>query len=288
MRIQRIFITGASGFLGSHLTQALKKKRYVLGTFDKDLVRYKDVELSLKQFQPDIIYHLGALVNLSRNFEVANTCIDVNVKGTLNVLEACRSLHIQRFIYTSTEEVYGDSKIPYKESFLPDPPSPYAVSKIASENLIKLYAHELSFEAVILRIGTIYGPHQNVNRFIPQIIAQALTDTDIPLNSGKKKRDYIYIDDTVEALIKAKNCTLPAQYQILNLGGGKTYSLKYLVQRIMKISKSNSKLLWNSFPDRILESDEWLMDLRNAKKILKWYPHTSLDNGLRKMIASYK
>lgn len=285
---QKIFITGATGFLGSSLTHELTKNSVKVYSFKGDLSDFSQVFESIKKISPDIIYHLGAVVDLSRDFDVANNTIDINIKGTLNVLESIRTFPIKRFIYTSTEEIYGNNKIPYKETMLPEPPSPYAVSKVASESFIKMYANELKFSAIIFRIGTIYGPGQPLNRFFPQIISQALSGQEIKLNSGKKKRDYIFIDDTISALVKAKKISMKNNVEILNLGGGKMYSLKVIVDKIMKISNSKSKLQWNSFPDRISEADEWLMDLQKTKKVLSWTPTTNINKGLKSLVTFQK
>lgn len=285
---QRVFVTGSTGFIGSHLSERLRLAGHAVISFKGDLLDLAAAKKSLYQAKPSVVYHLGALVDLSRNYDTALSCIDINIKGTLNLLEALRGSTIKRFIYTSTEEVYGDNKLPYREHQLPNPPSPYAVSKIAAEQLIKLYAYELGFTALLFRIGTAYGPHQPLNRLIPQIILKALQNEDIPLNSGKKKRDYIFIDDVIDALCLALDTSIPHAVEILNLGGGKQYSLRDLVQKILSFSKSESRPQFGAFPDRIFEADEWFLDSSKAKRILKWRPKTSLRVGLGKMIAHYK
>lgn len=296
---KRILITGSSGFLGRHLSYHLiSKGKYrlsltaahedkKLGIHQLDLTAMSDLNKFITNARPDVIYHTGALVNLSRDFKIGQRCFEINTVGTYNLLESLRSYPPKLFIFTSTEEVYGQGKIPYLEDQLPDPPSPYAVSKIAAEQLCRIYANELNFKLVIFRIGTMYGPAQK-DRFIPDIIIKALNNRKLALNSGTKKRDYIYIKDVVEAMAKALSTNLKDQTTVINIGGGVSYRLKDLVDRIIKKTESRSKVILGKFPDRLQEANEWLLDLNLAKKLLNWQPKTSLDTGLEETIEYYR
>lgn len=285
---EKILITGSTGFFGKHLIKKLKKKGYEIYMFTGDLTDEHEVKRQVHKFLPTTIYHLGGIVDLSRSFDIAKKCIEINIKGTLHVLEALRQHQPIRFIYTSSEEVYGNGPLPYSEDQISDPPSPYAISKIAAEQLAKLYGQELGFSIFIFRIGTAYGPEQPDSRLIPQIIIKALKGENIPLNSGTKKRDYIYIDDAIDAMTFPLEKNREKQIVIINVGGGKQYSLKYLVDTVLRLTKSKSKILLSVFPDRLLEADEWLLNNTRAKELLSWEPKTSLEQGLKKMIDYYK
>ena len=285
---ERILVTGSTGFFGKHLTKRLEKKGYEIYRFMDDLTNGHEVNRQIHEFLPTTIYHLGGIVDLSRSFDIAKNCIEINIKGALHVLEALRQNKPIRFIYTSSEEVYGNGPLPYSEDQIPNPPSPYAVSKIAAEQLAKLYGQELGFSIFIFRIGTAYGPEQPDSRLIPQIIIKALKGENIPLNSGTKKRDYIYIDDAIDVMMLPLEKNMKEQIAIINAGGGKQYSLKNLVDIVLRLTKSKSKVLFGAFPDRFLEADEWLLDNTKAKELLSWEPETSLEQGLKKMIDYYK
>lgn len=296
---QMILITGATSSLGRRLIKQLNREDYSpyltaleednsLSVKKVDLLDYPRVQELVKKIKPEIVYHLGALVDLSRDYQVAQRCIDINIKGTLNLLEALRATPPKKFIFTSTEEVYNDNPLPFKENQLPCPPSAYSVSKIAAENFCKIFTQELNFSLVIFRIATFYGPEIPLSKFIAQVIIKSLKNEEIPLNSGTKKRDYIYVDDVVEALILAAEKKLKNQIETINLGGGKSYQLKELVEMVVKLTKSKSKVIIGAFPDRILEADEWLLDNSKAKKLLGWQPKTSLEQGLRETIDFYK
>ena len=297
---KKVLITGATGFLGSSLLRrreletqlyptALKKGRDQGVTIEgMDLTNFSEVNKVIKKVKPDIIYHLGAIVNLARDFQVAQKCIEVNIRGTLNLLEALRNIKLERFIFANTEETYGEGPLPYHENQTVNPPSPYAVSKIAGEYFSKIYAKTFGFKLISLRIGTMYGPGQLKDRFIPQIIIRALKNEDIPLTSGKKKRDYVYIDDVVDALVLTKDVSLSGDFVIVNIGGGVSYTLRELVKRILEITGSKSKILFGKIAERVLEADEWLMDIDQARQLLHWKPKTSLEEGIKKTAIYYK
>jgi len=287
-RKERILITGGTGFFGKNLIDRLEKENYSLSLFQGDLTSEKDVKKVIYSVKPTIVYHLGAIVDLSRDFKTAQRCIDTNIKGTLNLLEALKTDIPSRIIYTSTEEVYGDGVLPYREDQLPNPPSPYSISKIAAESFSRIYARELGFSLFIFRVGTAYGPYQPIDRLIPYIIVRALKNKDIPLNSGRKKRDYIFIDDVIDAFVLVASNDIGRGNVTINLGGGIQYSLKELVYKIITLTNSKSKVVFDAFPDRSYEADEWLLDNQAAYNILGWKPRISIDEGLRRMIQYYK
>lgn len=299
MTKKKILITGASGFLGKRLINKLNNKNCSLyltsleGRKDLlieklDLLNYKDVEKVIEKIKPDIVYHLGALVDLSRDYEIAQRCIDINIKGTLNLLESLRISPPKKFIFTSTEEIYGDNPLPFREDQLPQPPSAYSISKISAENFCKMYARIFDFSLIIFRIGTMYGPEQPLSRFIAKIIVKSLKNEDILINSGEKKRDYVYVENVINALVLSDKTKLDNQIETINLGGQKSYKLKILVELIIKLTNSKSKIIIGAFPDRVLEADEWLMDITKAGKLFSWKPTTSLEDGLKQTINYFK
>lgn len=295
---KRILITGATGFLGRHLSRSLIHHGYDVymtsgheeggDTIRKiDLNNPSELKRVISSVKPDIIYHTGALVNLTRDFAIGKECIKINLEGTYNLLESLRRHVPKRFIFASTEEVYGSGKVPYREDQLPRPPSPYAISKIAAEYICDTYAQELDFSLIIFRIGTMYGPGQT-SRFIPEIIAQAIRNDTISINSGTKKRDYVYVSDVLEAMRLALKSTLEGRSTVLNIGGGVSYSLKEVVDKILSISKSKSEVFTGKLPERLMEASLWLMDNSRAEKLLGWKPRISLDEGLEMTISHMK
>ncbi len=293
----KILLTGASGFLGKNLAARLKKdghnilqtaKKQADNTVSVDLLDYRSTKNIIEDFRPEVIFHCGAIVNLSRNLETAEKCIDINIKGSLNLLEACRAHPPKKFIHTSTEEIYGNSSAPFKESSLPQPPSMYSISKLAVENLSAGYGKEIGFIVRSIRLATMYGFDTNTQRMVPSIVLKALKNEPVELNSGKKKRDYLYIEDAVECMVRAMTCETGETCEVINAGGGRSYSLEELAKKVIAVAESDSELRLGVFPDRVNESDLWLMDISKAKKILNWEPKMELIEGIKKTVDYYR
>jgi len=217
--------------LGSRLAASLKKSGItpILTSATADTARGIErlnladgdaVIRSVTRWMPGIVYHTGALVDLTRDFDIARKVAAANIIGTTNLLLALRQNPPVRFIYMSTEEVYGRGVLPYRENALVLPPSPYAVTKMAAEHMCRMFANEQGISVIVMRAGTMYGPGQPIHRYIAQTIVKALKNEDIPLNSGTKKRDYVYVDDVVSALVAAGEAKMPSLYEVINLGGG--------------------------------------------------------------------
>ncbi len=294
-----ILITGGNSFLGRNLLQRLTHNDYKLYATSQhidtafnihplDLLNIEEVKKTIHTIKPSIIYHLAANVDLSRDYEVGKLCIDVNIQGTLNLLEAAKLHSPTKFIYTSTEEIYGNNQIPFTENQLPDPPSIYSITKLAGEKLCEIYGRDGNFQVWIFRIGTMYGPGQKSNRLIAQIIAKALQNEPILLNSGMKKRDYIFVEDAVDALVAVLKSPEHSSRETINIGGGTTYSLIELVQHILDLSKSKSQMKVGMLAERSGEAQEWLLNIEKAKQKLNWEPRTPLKKGVKITLQSLK
>lgn len=297
MKNETILCTGAGGFLGSSIARRFRKEDIVLTSLHAqqdrqiiglDLSDGLRVIEAFSQWKPSVVFHLGAVVNLSRDYLTAKATLETNILSTLNILEACKRNPPDLFVFASTEEVYGDSPLPYREDMTPRPPSPYAVSKVACEQLVRMYSREAGFSSVIFRIGTMYGPYQPETRFIPSIIRSAIAGKDIKINSGKKSRDYVYIDDIVEAFVLTRQQKLSHNTTVINLGGGVTVRLIDLVARIIQETGSSSQIITGSIPERTDEAEQWLMENSKAKQLLGWEPRTSLTDGVRSACEYYR
>lgn len=292
-------MTGATSFLGRRFLAYLSKQKVdVFATAsgeNKNLKIQKmnflfpeEVKETISRARSSVIYHIGGLVNLSRDYEVYKNCLEINTIGTLNLLESLRDYPPKKFVFISTEEIYGNSNIPYTEESKVDPPSGYSISKLAAERLCMIYAKEFKFQLIIARIGTMYGPGDRIHRLIPQIIVRAINNKQIDLNSGLKKRDYVFIDDVVEALIRIKEATFNNGVNIINISGGRSYSLRKIVDLILSFAKSKSKVFYGQIPERLGEADEWLLDIHKASKLLNWQPKTTIGEGLRQTVDYFK
>ncbi|MBW2981165.1 SDR family NAD(P)-dependent oxidoreductase [Candidatus Woesearchaeota archaeon] len=302
MKGKKVLVTGGSGFIGSHLVDRLMSigAEVTLMTKYNSLVeniRLKDVwdklniievDLrdidSLKQVKdvaPEIIYHLAAYNHVGSSFMHVNQVFDVNAKGTANLIEAYDGY--ERFIYTSTSEIYGyQEEVPFRENMNPCPISPYSVTKYAGELYCRMKMR-MGNPIVVLRPFNTFGPYQSSKAVIPEIATKCLNNETVKITKGTQTREFNYVGDIIDGLILAGEKE-EAIGKIINLGNGREIAIKELAEAIVKLTGSKSKLEVGALPHRPIEI--WRMCAANdlAKKYLGWEPKTSFEEGLKKTI----
>lgn len=295
----RVLITGASGFIGRHLYTHLTEQGQdcvgisrtgmaSLGILAIDLRDAEAIRRIVNEVRPDVIFHLAAVVDSTRDYGTAVQCLESNTSGTLNLLSACEHLRGVRVVLASTEEVYGMNRSPFRERQMPRPPSSYAISKLAAEHLCIYHATRHDSSAVVLRIGTTYGPGQSKVRFIPQLVLAALRGDELKLNSGSKRRDYVFIDDVVRALVLARKVELRRRTMTVNIGGGQAITLTEFANLIIHSANSVSAIRYGAIPERHDEALEWLMDLSRARRLLGWQPETDIESGVEALVSYFR
>jgi nucleoside-diphosphate-sugar epimerase len=292
----RVLVTGATGFLGKNILKKLEEKNIPFigiskGGSDKvesvDLTNIEEITSFFQNHEVSTVVHASALVDLSRDYQTTIDCVENNLIATINLLEASKNQKNIKFILISSEEVYGANVPPYRESQTPLPPSPYAVSKVACENYLRYFSHQNEINSVVLRMSTMYGPHMPQNKFFSQVIAKALSNEPIPMNSGRNKRDYLFVDDAVDAILKTIWKDAGELFSIINIGNEKSISLSEFVEKVIEIVGSHSVIQYGAIPDRITESDNWFVDLAKARTELSWEPSTTISQGISKTIKLY-
>lgn len=308
---QPILLTGAGGFIGSHLAARLVE----LGGRVRALVRYnarndwglleqlpREILREIEVVPGDItdpfstrravqgcglVFHLAALIAIPYSYVAPAQYVAVNCSGTLNLLEAARAEGVARFIHTSTSETYGTAQYtPIDEAHPLQGQSPYSASKIGADKLAESYYLSFDLPVVTVRPFNTYGPRQSARAVIPTIITQALTGDTIRLGNLEPRRDLTYVADTVDGFIKA--ATAPAAVgQVINLGTGSTVSIGELVELILSILGERKTVLAEAARTRPEASEVWHLESNNrkAKEILGWEPQISLREGLAKTIA---
>ncbi len=296
---KRILFTGASGFLGRAVLRRLlagQAKVDALGLPDDpapdefkqvknlkthflSLLEFKKVKTLATRLKPEMVLHMAAMVNLDRSFQVAKSCVETNIQGTLNLLEAVRESAVRSFVFISTAEVYGKGATPFQEGQRELPPSPYAVSKLAGESLCRIYSSVHQIPVTILRLSTCYGPGQGQTRIIPSVALACLNRQPIRVNSVAPQRDFIYVEDAAKAIVSAL-AEKKAVGKTLNIGSPQTVSIKKIIAELCKITQSYPPVIEELKKVRAQESGLWRMDNKLAKKILSWSPETSLVQGL--------
>jgi dTDP-glucose 4,6-dehydratase len=307
-----VLVTGAGGFIGSHLTERLVR----LGHRVRVLIRYngrddrghlgdlpKDVQAEIEVVRGDlkdpqavigavegreVVYHLGALIAIPYSYEHPHDVVQTNVVGTANVLDACRaSSQIERVVLTSTSEVYGTAQyVPIDEKHPLRGQSPYAATKIGADALGESYHRAFGLPVAILRPFNTFGPRQSARAIIPTIISQALTQPVVKLGRLDPRRDLTYVKDTAEGFVSIASCDA-ALGKVVNIGRGDDVSIGDLVEKIGVILGKPIEVETDS--DRVRpaasEVERLLAGTGQAQSLWGWAPRYSLEEGLAETVA---
>ena len=303
-----VVVTGAAGFIGSHLTERLVG----LGAKTRAFVRYSstgswgwldhsplknEIEICLGDIRDqdtvtravanaDIVFHLAALIAIPYSYHAPLSYVRTNVEGTLNVLQAVQRAGSGLVVHTSTSEVYGTARaVPIDEDHPLQGQSPYSASKIGADKIAEAFNLSFGLPVVTVRPFNTYGPRQSARAVIPTIITQALTGAEIRLGNLEPTRDLNYISDTVEGFIKAAE-TPEAVGQVINLGTGREISIRELAELILKVLGSDSTIISESGRVRPegSEVERLCADNRKGQALLGWSPKYSLEEGLKTTI----
>lgn len=308
---KRILVTGAGGFIGSHLVEELVKKGCKVRAF----VHYnsfnrwgwldyvdKKIKNSIEIFAGDVrdpngvkesmrnidvVFHLAALIGIPYSYHSPDTYVDTNIKGTLNILQAARDLGTEKVICTSTSEVYGTAQfVPITEEHPINPQSPYSATKASADFLVLSFYRSFNLPVSIIRPFNTYGPRQSARAVIPTIITQiASGKTIIKLGSISPTRDLTYVKDTVEGFIKVAESEKSIG-KVINIGSNFEISIGDLAILISKLMDTKVKIEEEEQRQRPEKSEVerlWA-DNTKAKRLLEWSPKYTLEEGLKETI----
>jgi dTDP-glucose 4,6-dehydratase len=294
---ETILVAGGTGFLGYHFVKkAIKKKFKVISISQFDPpknrilknVKYIKVDVcNLRELKKKININFKYIVNFSGYVDHSNKkkTYQSHYVGCKNLVKICLNKKIKRFIQISSSMEYGRNNSPQKENLYCRPISVYGKAKfLASKYLLGLYKKK-KFPVTILRLYQVYGPNQDLNRFIPVVINSCRKDLKFPCSSGEQYRDFLYVDDFVRAVFFSFN-NKEAIGKIINLGSGNPLKIKKIIQKIVKIYKKG-KPLFGKIKLRKEEMRITYPDISNAKRILKWKPIISFKKGILKTVRYY-
>jgi UDP-glucose 4-epimerase len=293
-------ITGAAGFLGAHLANCLSKEgHHVRGLDDLSagdpqallpnvLFTRGDVNDRPKLWtllqDVDCVYHLAARVSVPESIIYPREYNAVNVNGTVSLMEAMRDVGVKRVVFISSGAVYGNQEEqPVKETAVPNPRSPYAVSKLAAEYYVRTIGDLWGIETVSLRVFNAYGPGQHLPAshppVIPNFLRQAILNGTLVVHSqGIQTRDYVYLDDAISAMIAA--ATAPdLDNLVINIGSGTETEVRDLMRLVLQTTRSKAEVMYNPRTDPGVSRVR--ADIRLAKEKLGYNPRISLEDGLR-------
>jgi NAD dependent epimerase/dehydratase len=311
---KKVLVTGAGGFIGSHLVEALvamgcsvrcfvrytsRSDRGWLDTFPEKLLRKLDIVAGdLKD--PDavrgaisecaIVFHLGALIGIPYSYTHPRNYVDTNVIGSTNVLTACRDLEAERLVHVSTSEVYGSAQyVPIDENHPKVGQSPYSASKIAADMMAESFHRSFGLPVAIIRPFNTFGPRQSLRAVVPTIISQLLSGSTVRLGSLTPIRDFTYVSDTVAGIIRGAEVD-EAVGQTINLGTGREVVIGELVEIVASLIGEKPKISRQSSRVRPAESEvaRLVSDNSRAQAVLDWSPEVSLSEGLKSTINWFK
>ena len=311
IQVKKCLVTGADGFIGSHLVEALvaeganvrafvfynsfnswgwidslpESRQDQLEVFPGDVRDPNGIRTAMDGC--DVVFHLAALIGIPFSYHSPDSYVDTNIKGTLNVLQAARQLEVQKVLVASTSEVYGTAQyVPMDEKHPLKGQSPYSASKIGGDKLAESFYRSFQLPVVIVRPFNTYGPRQSARAVIPTIVTQLLANRDeIQLGSLSPTRDFCYVEDCARGFIElAKSDN--AIGQEINLATGIEYSIGAVANELIRKIRPQARIVCseerirpqNSEVERLLGSTEKLFSLTN------WRPQISLDAGLQRTV----
>jgi len=311
----RILVTGGAGFIGSHLTEnllqeghqvhcvdnfndyydpyvkrenvqkALKDENYWL--FEGDILDFPFLEKIFAENHYDVIVHLAARAGVRPSIQQPILYEQVNIKGTMHLLELCKKHEIKKFVFASSSSVYGaNKKVPFAETDSVDNPiSPYAATKKAGELICYTYHHLYDISVNALRFFTVYGPRQRPDMAIHKFAKLIHAGKPIPVfGSGKSKRDYTFIDDIIQGIRAAiERCE---GYNIYNLGESKTVQLLYLIELLEQAL--GKKAVLDFQPDQPGDVPITFADVSKARRELNYNPQISIEEGIKRFAEWFK
>lgn len=312
LKSRRVLVTGAGGFIGSHLVEALLARGAAVRAFVKyngrgdigmlaDLPRAAQESLEIvfgnisDPFSVrsavrgcDAVFHLAALIGIPYSYVAPSDYVAVNVQGTLNVLQACRDERTPRVVHTSTSEAYGTAQyVPIDEAHPLQGQSPYSASKIAADKLAESYFRSFDLPVVTVRPFNTFGPRQSARAFIPTVISQALTSDQLRMGSLDPIRDMTFVKDTAEGFITV-GLSDKAVGEVVNLGVGSGETIGTIARLILRmIGKPDLRIEQDPARVRPAKSEvlRLISDNRRAREWCGWTPCYTLEQGLAETVA---
>ena len=309
--MKKIIVTGGLGFIGSNLIELLLKKNFKVINVDKvtyssnfynikefkNSKNYKFIKCNIKErkfrkilfkFKPSCLFNLAAETHVDRSIDNPENFIQSNIVGVYNLLEGFKDLtkkNKSKLIHISTDEVYGDVLSGRSSENYPyQPSSPYAASKAASDHLVSSYIRTYKIPAIVTNCSNNYGPKQHPEKLIPKLIYNILNNNPLPIyGKGKNSREWIYVKDHCEALIKVYEKGKIGEFY--NIGSNKNLNnievCNKLISESKKILSLGKNVKINFVKDRPGHDVRYALDSNKIKKKLKWYPKTNFNEGIR-------
>lgn len=304
--MSKILVTGGAGFIGSHLTDRLIENGHKVLIIDNLSTGFKEhINPQAKFFQMDIrsaaigkviekeqptaVYHLAAQVDVRKSLEDPSLDVEINISGSINLLKSCLKHKVQKVIFASTGgAIYGEQEyFPADERHPVFPISPYGVAKLTMEKYLHCFYENFGLNYVCLRLANVYGPRQNPKGdqgVVAIFCGKLLSGEQVTIyGDGMQTRDYVYVDDVVDAFVSALDYP---KSEVFNIGTAIETNVNQLYEMLAGKVNSNSNMIYG--PERLGEQKRSVIDFAKAKKELNWEPKVNLEEGLEKTLEYYQ
>lgn len=304
-----VLVTGGTGFIGSHLVRRLANDgvevhtvtstvssvfpprlidaRNQITLHEANLCDRSAVDRLAEQIKPTHVFHLGAFTHVGKSWGRVDECVQTNVQGTVNLLQALDRAGYQRFVNVGTSEIYGDVDVPFREDGPVRPISPYAVSKHAGEEFCRMFHEGRGWPIVRVRPFNAYGPMQSPDRVIPEIILRGLRDQPLKMTEGRQTREFNYVEDLVDGLVRAATVD-GIDGDLFNIGCGEEIAMRDLAELVLDVVEATVRPEYGALPYRPTEIWRMYADASKARDRLGWTPRWSLHDGLASTVAWYR
>ncbi len=301
MTKEKLLIVGG-GFIGKHLAQYAKNKGYDvfilslnssndaiegINFLQADITSLENLKEILTGLDFEYVINTSGYVDHAEYSNGGRHIIEQHFTCVLNLVSCLERNKLKTFIQLGSSDEYGASPAPQSEDLRESPISPYSLGKTAATHFLQMLHKTEEFPSVILRFFLVYGPTQDSNRFLPGVLTSILKDESFPVSKGEQLRDFCYIDDITKGILKALDVP-DAKGEVINLASGQVVSIRNVLEKLIKVTKSKAAPQFGALPYRNGENMSLYADITKAKKLLDWSPEISFDEGISRTVNYYK